>query len=134
MIQRVLFLANFLFGTTIRIPDNVGNEQSLIITVTRSMQKRSKEALSQVSHSYVSFRSTKFWNTEVLNNTFSFSTMFAFCLTVLLTIFHLGFDDHPVLSFASLISAWDFLFNTCRGASQTHVSMGSGMYCRGIQL
>lgn len=51
VIQRVLFLANFLLGTTIRIPDNVGNERPLIITVTRNKQKRSKEAPSQISHS-----------------------------------------------------------------------------------
>lgn len=44
--------------------------------------------------------------------------MFTFCLTVLLTIFHLGFHNHPVLSSASLTSAWDLLCNTCRGASQ----------------
>lgn len=52
-IQRVLFLADFLLGAIIGIPDNVGNEQPLIITVTRNMQKRSKEVFSQVSHSYV---------------------------------------------------------------------------------
>lgn len=44
--------------------------------------------------------------------------MFTFGLTVLLTIFHLGFHNHPVLSSASLTSAWDLLCNTCRGASQ----------------
>lgn len=53
-----------------------------------------------------------------MNNLFYFSVMFTFCLTVLLTIFYLGYDGHPILSSASLISAWDFLCNTCRAASQ----------------
>jgi len=44
--------------------------------------------------------------------------MFIFCLTVLLTIFHLEFHVDPILSSASLTSAWDFLCNTYREESQ----------------
>lgn len=37
----------------------VGNEQSVIITITKTKQKRSKETLTQDPYSYPSYSSTK---------------------------------------------------------------------------